>query len=285
MATRADADYKQSLRERAEALLAQSRTDHAEFSPVEVARLIHDLSVHQIELELQNEELRNTQSQMEYARDSYARLYHQAPVGYLSLDAQGIIRQTNQTFVDLLGLGNADLTGRALADFMTGPDREVFLARFKAFFKNPEGKSIEARLHQKGGHEFLARMTGRWETHAAFPAKPSSSQPLLLVIVADISAQRSMEDALRVSEAKFRSYLEYAPLGVFIADRAGCFLEVNNAAVQLTGYDQTALLRMGVLDLIADTDLDAGQRQIAAVVHDGFTEGTLRIRLWLFAWM
>jgi diguanylate cyclase (GGDEF)-like protein/PAS domain S-box-containing protein len=274
--TRDDADYKQSLRERAEDLLAQSRTAHADFSPVEVARLIHDLSVHQIELELQNEELRNAQSQMEYARDSYARLYHQAPVGYLSLDAQGIIRQTNQTFVELLGLGNADLTGRVLADFMAGPDREVFLGRFKAFFKNPEGKNIEARLHQKGGHEFLARMTGRWEINAAFPAKPSA-KPLLLVIVTDISAQKAMEDALRTSEAKFRSYLEYAPLGIFITDRAGCFLEVNNAAAQLTGYDQIALLRMGIPDLIAATDLDAGQRQMTTVVHEGFAEGTLRI--------
>ena len=275
----AEQDSSLSLRERAERLLAQSRAEKSEFSPIEVARLIHDLSVHQIELELQNEELRNAQNQLERTRDSYARLYHQAPVGYLSLDASGIIRQANQTFADMLGQGSAELTGQSLSGLIAGADRHVFLGRFKAFFKNPDDKSIEARLCKKEGGSFLARLTARWEseTSAALPAR-QPSQPLLLVIVTDISARKAMEDALRDSEARFRSYIEYAPLGVFVADQTGCFVEVNSAAARLTGYEPATLLRMGLPDLLADDHLEAGQRHLAEVVREGFTEGTLRIR-------
>ena len=96
MNTERDRDWA-LLRERAEALLDDSRLGVSTLSTIEIEGLIHDLSVHQIELELQNEELRTTQNQLEQTRDRYARLYHQAPVGYLTLDASGIIRQTNQT--------------------------------------------------------------------------------------------------------------------------------------------------------------------------------------------
>lgn len=268
---------KLSLRERGEALLAQSRAGEAEFSPVEIAHLVHDLSVHQIELELQNEELRNIQNQLEHTRDSYARLYHQAPVGYLSLDISGIIRQTNQTFADMLDQNGADLVGKALADFMVGPDRDAFLGRFKAFFKNPEGKNIEVRLHKKGGRYFLAHLTARGATDMlSLPRQPAL--PLLLIIVTDISAHKATEDALRDSEARFRSYIEYAPLGVFVVNQTGGFVEVNTAAAQLTGYESAALLRMGIPDLIANNDLDGGRRYLDKVIHEKFTEGTLRIQ-------
>jgi PAS domain-containing protein len=88
--------------------LAKLPQEHADLSPTEIRRLIYDLSVHQIELELQNEELRNIQEQLEHAKNRYTRLYHQAPVGYLSLDANGIIRQANQTFADMMSRESAN---------------------------------------------------------------------------------------------------------------------------------------------------------------------------------
>ena len=68
---------------------------------LDVQILIHDLQVHQIELEMQNDELRNSRNELELARDGYARLYNQSPVGYISLDESGMIRKANQTFTDM----------------------------------------------------------------------------------------------------------------------------------------------------------------------------------------
>jgi diguanylate cyclase (GGDEF)-like protein/PAS domain S-box-containing protein len=202
-------DSPATLRERAEALLAQSREKKIDLSPEAIGRLIHDLSVHQIELELQNEELRNTQNQLQDTRDRYARLYHEAPAGYLTLDASGIIQQANQTLCDMLDYEIADLTGRALVDFMTGQDRHIFLGRFKAFFSNPEGKSINTQLYGKKHRSFVARLTGRWETSPSTSAKPHSH---LLMIVSDISEQVGAEQALRRSRALLQARLHLSEL-------------------------------------------------------------------------
>ena len=82
-----------SLRERAEAVLNKEPKTSANLSPEEIQSLIHDLRVHQIELEMQNDELRTSRNALEKARDEYALLYNRSPVGYLSLDASGIIRR------------------------------------------------------------------------------------------------------------------------------------------------------------------------------------------------
>jgi len=243
-----ESDFQLSLRERAEALLAQSHQEKKDASSDETARLIHDLSVHQIELELQNEELRGAQNQLQDARDRYARLYHQAPVGYLTLDANGIIRQTNQTFSEMLHSEFTDLAGRALIDFMANADRNLFLGRFKAFFSNPEGKSIDVRLHGLSGQSFFARLTGRSETA---PASAQKSHPMLLLIVSNISTQKAMEDVLRNNEARYRAVIETSLDGFLMVDRQGHLLEVNDAYVRQSGYSRQELLAMRITDLEA----------------------------------
>ncbi len=229
--------HQRSLRDRAEAMLARSDRDRTDFSPTEVGRILHDLSVYQLELEIQNEELRGAQNRLERARNRYARLYHQAPVGYLTLDAGGAIRQANQTFADMLGQECADLAGQALARFMAGPDRAVFLGRFKPFFNSPQGKCIDVALHGKGSRSFAARLTGRQETDG--PEPPSAeAEKALLVIVSDISAQKAMEDALRQEQDASRQYLDIVGASV-VAIRADRTVSlINRAGCRLLGYEQ-----------------------------------------------
>jgi diguanylate cyclase (GGDEF)-like protein/PAS domain S-box-containing protein len=262
---------QRSLRERAEALLNQTHEGSIDLSPGEIRRLIHDLSVYQIELELQNEDLRNTQSQLEHTRDRYARLYHQAPVGYLSLDASGIIQQVNQTFADQIGWEGPDLFGQALADFMTGPDRETFLSRFRAFFNHPDSKSIDATLHGKSRHTFHARLTGRRDADA--PLLPQrSSQAMLLVIVHDISAQKAMEDTLRESEEQFRSYYELGLIGMAILSPDKSWVQFNDRMCEMLGYTREELATRNWADLTHPDDLEANMIQFERVVA-GKSEG------------
>jgi len=130
-------------------------------SPEEREALIHELHVHQIELELQNEELRRTQQMLERSRAEYMSLYDEAPVGYLSLDANGVVIRANRTFAAQIGRGNAPLANRHIADFLAGRSREAFLRRFGALYREPEGKSIDAWFRADAGGEVLLHLSAR----------------------------------------------------------------------------------------------------------------------------
>ena len=99
------------LREEALERLKKRRT--APLAPVEndTAALVHDLEVHQTELEVQNEELRRTQEKLTVALDLYEDLYEHAPVGFLTLDPAGVIRQANLAMARLCGRNRQDLIG------------------------------------------------------------------------------------------------------------------------------------------------------------------------------
>ncbi|HKJ86599.1 MAG TPA: GGDEF domain-containing protein, partial [Spirochaetia bacterium] len=80
--------------------------------PIDAEALVHELRVHQIELELQNEELRRTQEVLEQTKAEFVDLYDEAPVGYASLDASAVITRANRRFALLLGADQSRLVGR-----------------------------------------------------------------------------------------------------------------------------------------------------------------------------
>ena len=92
------------MRARAEILIRESARQISKLSEVDARKLVHELQVHQIEMEMQNEELRRARLELEGARDRFSALYDFAPVGYLTLDADGIIREANLTAAKLLGV-------------------------------------------------------------------------------------------------------------------------------------------------------------------------------------
>ena len=108
---------RSDLRRRAEELLKQ----HGEVDKMSHASLksiLHELQVHQIELQMQNDELRSTQQELETAREKYFALYDLAPVGYVTLSGNGIILESNLTAAALLGVNRANIIGQPLTRFI-----------------------------------------------------------------------------------------------------------------------------------------------------------------------
>ena len=115
------------LRHRAEVRLQQKFTSPSpDLVQTDNEQLIQELQVHQIELEMQNEELRDAQNQLEQTLRRYTDLYEFAPVGYLTLTENGAIQAVNLTGVTLLGRERASLIGRRLSLFIAEQSRPMF---------------------------------------------------------------------------------------------------------------------------------------------------------------
>lgn len=119
------------LRRQVEELLRMTKPDVAAMPVKYVQRLLHELQVHQIELELQNDELRRTQAQLEVARDRYMDLYDNAPTGYLTLNPKGMILEANLPACTLLGINRKDVFGKPVIGFVAAKDQVTFLRHLR----------------------------------------------------------------------------------------------------------------------------------------------------------
>lgn len=136
------------LRERAQARLSSlsAHDDDVARSPLEMQRLVHELQVHQIELEMQNEELQESRAKVEMGLARYVALYDFAPVGYFTLSRGGVILQTNLAGGRLLGLDRADLAGQRFAAFVAQADVPGLSALIEQVFTGQRPLAVEADL-------------------------------------------------------------------------------------------------------------------------------------------
>jgi len=143
------------LRRRAEDKLLEKRKSPqgatgGRMTAVEMQRLVQELQIHQIELETQNEELKRARDEAESERERYLDLYDFAPVGYITLASDGVIRQANLTGARLLGLERSRLLNRRLVDFVAPADVAAFDAFLKKVFENGSKESCAIFLGQEG---------------------------------------------------------------------------------------------------------------------------------------
>src|SRR4029077_7071246 len=112
-----------ALRRHAEELLRVTKRDLAAMQIKDVQHLVHELQVHEIELEMQNDALRKAQMDLESARDRYLDLYDSAPIGYLTLNPKGMILEGNLPACALLGVNRTDLIGKPVTGFVAAKDQ------------------------------------------------------------------------------------------------------------------------------------------------------------------
>ncbi|MFH1809432.1 MAG: ATP-binding protein [Pseudomonadota bacterium] len=190
-------DRADELRQRAEQQehsTARSRSPAAAAeSPEQAAALLHELRVHQIELELQNEELRQAQVELEASRARYFDLFDLAPVGYLSLSDTGTILEANLTAAGLLGVARGELVHRMTTHFVLPADQDIFYRYRKALFDSGDPQVCELRLLRRDGEPFWARLD-------ATLVQDTEGGPRCRVAFADISELRSMQARLAQSD-------------------------------------------------------------------------------------
>ena len=196
-----------SLRQQAEEQVwAAEQHELADLSREEIRRLLHELRVHQIELEMQNEELRRAQEELDASRARYFDLYDLAPVGYFTLNEKGIILEANLTAATLLGMSRGALVGQPLTRSIWPEDQDIYYYHRKQFFETGAPQVCEVRMVRKDGS--LAWM--RINTSAG---QATDGDPVCRCAMSDITERKEGEEALRESEARLARAQQIAHLG------------------------------------------------------------------------
>jgi len=235
-----------ALRRRAKKKLKEQPDRLSELSARDMKHLITELSTHQIELEMQNEELRRAQIRLEQSCNRYAELYDYAPVGYFTLDARGIIREVNKTGADLLGLDKHLLQGKPFPTFLLNKeDLQIFRAHQKKVFLKQSLQSCEVGLARGKGQRLYVRL------QSAAADNVDEKAGLIRMSVIDITERILAEEASAENEHRYRSLFNGMTQGFALhellddekGEPADCrFLEVNPAFEQMIGLRKSDLI-------------------------------------------
>jgi len=198
----ASASTKKTLRQRAEDSLTQNETaltpeTVTSLTPEEIKGILHELQVHQIELEMQNEELRQSQLALETVKAHYFDLYDLAPVGFFTIGLKGIIEEANLKAAVLLGVERGNLVGRPFTHFILPSDQDIYYLHFNKLLVNGATQSFELRLKQ-------ATRPYLWVSATAM--KEPQGQNYKLVIT-DITDRKKTEQQLQASHIRLEETL------------------------------------------------------------------------------
>ena len=243
------------LRSRAEERLkCQALADDPPQSEADHARMVHELQVHQIELEMQNEELQRAHAETEEVLAQYTDLYDFSPTGYLSLDHLGTILKINLTGARLLGMDRSQLMGRRFGPLLAEGSRRAFGDFLHKVLAGGVQEVCEVELPQAGAAPHAFRIEG---------ALSPNGQECRAVLL-DIAPRRQAEAALLASEVRYRRLFESAKDGILILDAAtGMVLNVNPFLMELLGYSHENFLGKKVWELGFLKDLVANQASFA----------------------
>jgi two-component system, cell cycle sensor histidine kinase and response regulator CckA len=222
------------LRRLAEEKLTGEQSDAGPLSRTEARALLHELHVHQQELEIQCDELRSAQEDLSRSRDRYMKIFHRAPVGYAVIDANGIIAEANLRLGEMLQEEVSDLIGHALSDWILEADRPVYWARFRALLDRPEGKTLESRMRRADGGAFHVEMNARRED--------GESGRRLFLTVMDVTENRQLIATLRAAHKEWELTFNATPDLVSVVDREYRLVRVNRAMADRLGAEPEDLV-------------------------------------------
>ena len=178
--------------------------------------------MHQIELEMQNDELRRGQISLEEANRKYSDFYDFAPVGFLTLDESGLIREVNLTAASQLGVTRRHLVDKPFRFFIEVEDRNRFRLYLKRVFQEPGPQPGEIKLQRPDGGSFFARLDSVAVTDV-------SGARVCRTSITDISDLKQAEEKLQASERLFASFVGHLPSVAVIRDLEGRYLFANAA--------------------------------------------------------
>jgi len=236
----AEGSSAEALRRQAEAIFAhKSVPDSVTRLPVASAilsqedtqRLVHELQVHQIELELQNEELRRAQCELDISRSRYFDLYELAPTGYCVILENGIIEEANLTTAILLGVERSQLIKRPFSRFVFKKDQDSFHLNHRQILKSDEPRSYELRMVTSDGNIV-------WVQMACVAIEDGEEMLKVRIGLTDITDRKLIEETLQTRTAFFEAIADSPLDGIVVVDTQGKTIHQNSRLLELWDIPQ-----------------------------------------------
>jgi len=215
-----------ALRERAEERL---RSNPPEVSPKDESATLHELRVHQTELELQNHELRRTQSDLEASRNRYFGLFDLAPLPYFLFDSRHLLVDLNLAAAELVGAERGRLKGQPFFTWVAAAHRDQFHQHLNRVFEEPTAQVLECFVQRKG-------QAGRWvRFHSQQMLSEAGVEPICLAAAVDFTERQEAEESRRRSEAELEAIYDHAPTMMCLVNEQQKVERMNRAMADMTG--------------------------------------------------
>lgn len=253
------------LRQKAEEIVKQQNALNqgtaSPLSPDEARRLVHELQVHQVELEAQNEELRRSEAELNAARKRYFDLFELAPMGYLTISDSGSILEANLTAANLLGVAKSLLLGSAFTSLIVPEDQDAYYFSCKEQAQNEALMTCELRMRRGEKSVFWARVQRKRMCGA-------DGQTVFFTTICDVSDRKAIEEALQRSEARLASILEGQTdlICRYLPDGRLSF--VNEAYLRFFGKNREELLNHNFIPHIPEADLTVINEKLKGISPD-----------------
>jgi PAS domain S-box-containing protein len=256
-----------SLRDRAEAAWQDRHPDLSATSREGLAQLVHELKVHEIELELQNEELRRAQAELEESRRQLGDLYDFAPVGYLTVRQDTVIAQANLTVAAMLGVVRARLNGQHFTRFLSRKSQDDFYLAQRGTTAEGTSWSGELVLRKAAGDELPVSME-------MVRAPALGSVPAWRCVMTDITRRQAAERALRASEDRYHDGLTRELEDTKRLQSASTqLIQVDDIEALYTSIVETAM-HLTRADCGSVQSLDADRNHLHLLAWKGFHPGS-----------
>ena len=207
-------DENLDLRQRAEEVLQERCGELDNIPSADMQRMVHELQVHQLELEMQNEELRRMQQELEASREKYFDLYDLAPVGYVTLNEKGIILEANLFAAELVGTDRSHLVGQPLYHLIYREDQDLYYLCHKQLISTHANQGCEIRIATKNA-------LPRWVKIDIGMAQGIGDVTVFRAVITEITERKQSEEQLRL-------VIEHAPVALAVLDREMRYLSVSH---------------------------------------------------------
>ena len=226
-----------ALRDSAEKKLSKSPGLSPELRDKTPQEIIHELQVHQIELEMQNEELKKVQLELEESRDKYQSLYDFSPVGYFTLTHKGIIREVNLMGASLLGTPRPKLVGRGFGHFVAPEYLQQWDQHILEALIEGTTKSLDIMLKPEKGSTLIARLESVCMAVSTKLQGENNGGQMIRMAVSDITKRSNIADqAQKKSEDRYRTVADFTYGWEYWVDDEGNFLYFSPSCERITGY-------------------------------------------------